>query len=188
MRPDRLLAPLVLLPDGTRQDSVQPDPGGAAELLRAALPGVVAPWRANTPRRVGWAVGCAIAASTDTLRRLGPFDEHAFMYAEDLDLGIRAAECGVETWFWPHARVLHHRAHATGKAFGGEPFELLAKRRREVLARRRGAAARTRDDLVQGATFANRIVLKTLLRKPATRERRQLRALLSVRRRGRSER
>ena len=180
--PDRLLAPLVLLPDGRRQDSVQPDPGSVAELVRAAVPSVVAPWRSNTPQRVGWAVGCAFAASTETLRRLGPFDESALLYGEDLDLGLRAAASGVETWFWPHARVLHHRAHSTRKAFDGEPFELLAERRRDVLAARRGETARRRDDLLQAATFANRIALKTLLRKPAERERRQLRALLRTRR------
>jgi N-acetylglucosaminyl-diphospho-decaprenol L-rhamnosyltransferase len=190
--PDRILAPLVLLPDGSRQDSVHPIPASAPELIRAAVPApalghTLDPWRANEPTRVGWAVGCCIAATTETLRRLGPFDERAFLYAEDLDLALRAQEHQVETWFWPHARVLHHRAHSTGRAFDGEPFELLAERRREVVAERLGPGARRRDDLVQAATFANRIALKTLLRKPAERERRQLKALLRTRR-GRSAR
>jgi GT2 family glycosyltransferase len=185
--PDRILAPLVLLPDGTRQDSVHPMPASPPELIRAAVPPpalqhALDPWRANEPARVGWAVGCCIAASTETLRRLGPFDDRAFLYAEDLDLGLRAQEQQIETWFWPHARVLHHRAHATGRA-----FELLAERRREVVAERLGRGAQRRDDLVQAATFANRIALKTLLHKPANRERRQLKALLRTRR-GRSAR
>jgi GT2 family glycosyltransferase len=186
-RPDRILAPLVLLPDGTRQDSVHPDPGSAAEVARAAAPSpiggaAVDPWRQNEATRVGWAVGCCIGAATETLRRLGPFDERAFLYAEDLDLGLRAADSGVQVWFWPYARVLHHRAHSTDPAFGGEPYELLADRRRTVLAQRRGDAARNRDDILQAATFANRIALKTLLGKPAQREKRQLRALLRARR------
>lgn len=187
--PHRILAPLVLLPDGRRQDSVHPDPASAPEVFRAVVPRLAAgldPWRSNEPRRVGWAVGCCLAAQTDTLKQLGPFDPSAFLYAEDLDLGLRAAEHGVETWFWPHARVLHKRAHSTGAAFGGEPFELLAGRRRQVIEERRGPAAARRDDLVQAATFANRIALKTLLRKPAARERSQLRAV--VRSRGRSAR
>jgi hypothetical protein len=86
----------------------------------------------------------------------------------------------VETWFWPHARVLHKRAHSTHPAFGGEPFELLAERRRAVIEQRRGSARK--DDLLQAATFANRIALKALLRKPAEREKRQLRALRRARR------
>jgi GT2 family glycosyltransferase len=174
---DRLLAPLVLLPDGTRQDSVHTD---RADLARAAVPGRAGPWDANHARKVTWAVGCAIAARTDTLRRLGPFDPTAFMYGEDLELGLRAAEQGVETWFWPHARVLHKRAHSTEPAFGGEPFDLLAERRRAVIEQHRGSARK--DDLLQAATFANRIALKTLLRKPAEREKRQLRALRKARR------
>ena len=125
-----------------------------------------------------------ISARTDTLRRLGPFDESIFLYAEDLDLGLRATDAGISTWFWPHSRVLHKRAHSTAQAFTGEPFELLAERRRAVVGQRRGATARHRDDLIQAATFANRIALKTALRKPAAREKRQLSAL----RRGRSSR
>jgi GT2 family glycosyltransferase/glycosyltransferase involved in cell wall biosynthesis len=188
LQPDRLLAPLVLLPDGTRQDSVHPQPGAASEIVRAAIPTPVPPWRANEPTRVGWAVGCCIAAQTDTLRRLGPFDQRAFMYAEDMDLGLRAADQGIETWFWPAARVLHHKAHSTSKAFGGEPLELLATRRREVLEERLGRQARRRDDLLQATTFVSRIALKTLLRRPAEREKRQLRALRRATRRGRSAR
>jgi GT2 family glycosyltransferase/glycosyltransferase involved in cell wall biosynthesis len=184
--PERILAPLVLLPDGSRQDSVHPPPAAASEVVRAALPRLggarLDPWRADTPRKVGWAVGCALAASTATLRTLGPFDERTFMYAEDLDLGLRAGEHGVETWFWPHARVLHKQAHATTRTFDGEPFDLLAERRRAVVEERLGRTRRRRDDLVQAATFANRIAFKTLLRKPAEREKRQLRALLRARR------
>ena len=177
---NRILAPLVLLPDGRRQDSVHPAPGAPAEVVRAVAPVPIEPWRSNSSRRVGWAVGCALAARTETLRRLGPFDETAFLYAEDMELGLRAAGQGVETWFWPYARVLHKRAHATTEAFGGEPFDLLAQRRRTVVEERTGKGAR--DDLIQAATFANRIALKTLLGRSALREKSQLRALLRARR------
>ena len=134
-RPPRLLAPLVLCGDGTRQDTVHPAPGSAADLTRALVPpslipgaaGVaLAPWRARRPRRVGWAVGCALVAGTRALRELGPFDDSFFMYGEDMELGLRARRRGVETWLWPAARLVHHAAHARRDAFGGEPFELLA--------------------------------------------------------------
>ena len=72
----------------------------------------------------------------------GPSTPRSSSTREDLDLGLRAADAGIETWFWPGARVLHTRAHATRRAFGGEPFELLARRRREVISARRGAASR----------------------------------------------
>jgi GT2 family glycosyltransferase len=191
-RPQRVLAPLVLLPDGSRQDSVHPLPGSAADLIHAVSPPAVAPgrlgialapWRSVEPRRVGWAVGCALVARTETLRRLGPFDERIFLYGEDLDLGLRAAAGGVETWFWPASRVLHHRAHSTERAFGGEPFELLARTRHDVVARQLGARRAALDDAVQAATFASRTVLKRILGRRGERERRQLSALLRVRRR-----
>lgn len=187
---ERLLAPLVLLPGGSRQDSVQHEPARAPLFVSALIPAValpvglrsrVEPWRAERPRRVGWAVGCCLAARTETLRRLGPFDEHAFLYAEDLDLGLRAADHGIDTWFWPAARVLHKRAHSSAPAFGGEAFELLARRRREVVAERRGPRRARLDDLQQALTFYDRIALKALLRRPAERERSQLAALRRAR-------
>ena len=96
--------------------------------------------------RVGWAVGACLVAPTATLRRLGPFDERIFLFGEDLDLGLRAADAGVETVFRPDARVVHLDAQSTEPAFGGEPFELLARQRRAVIGERRGADAAERDD------------------------------------------
>jgi N-acetylglucosaminyl-diphospho-decaprenol L-rhamnosyltransferase len=194
--PDRLLAPLVLYPDGTRQDTVHPVPASAADLVRAVIPGAalaavappaaqwLEPWRSSAPRAVGWAVGCAIAARTDTLRRLGPFDEAIFLYGEDMELCLRAATAGVETWFWPAARICHHRAHASTVAFGGEPFERLAAARHDVVRARLGGRRAAVDDALQALTFLSRIALRSALRRPAQRERSQLRALRDVRRGG----
>jgi GT2 family glycosyltransferase len=192
--PERLLAPLVLSPDGSRQETVHPAPCSAADLVRAvvppaALPGRVgvslAPWRSAVPRRVGWAVGCAVAARTDTLRRLGPFDERIFMYSEDLELGLRAAQNGVPTWFWPAARVLHHGGHSSFAAFGGEPLQRQAAARHDAVLRRLGPRSAAVDDAQQALTFASRIAYKRALRRPWARERGQLRALRAVRERGR---
>ena len=189
--PERILAPLVMHPDGPREDSAHPEPGSAPELVRSLVPGValprrlaarIEPWRADAPRRVGWAVGCCLVARTDTLRRLGPFDERTFMYAEDLDLGLRATDAGIETWFWPAGRVLHRRAHASSRVFGGEPFDLLAQRRREVVRRWRGTRRQRTDDGAQALTFATRMALKRALGRRAEREREQLAALRRARR------
>jgi GT2 family glycosyltransferase len=124
-------------------------------------------------------------ARTETLRRLGPFDETIFMYGEDLELGLRASGQGVETWFWPQARVRHRGAHSSYRAFGGEPFDLLAQARHDVMAKRFGARRAQLDDSAQAATFASRLTLKRALGQPAERERRQLAALRSLERRSR---
>jgi|SRR5680860_61156 len=189
--PERILAPLVLRPDGSRQDSVHRHPTSPAALVRALLPPValphglrtaVEPWRADKPHRVAWAVGCCLVARTDTLRRLGPFDERIFLYAEDTELGLRAADLGVETWFRPEARVRHDSAHSTAGAFGGEHRELLARQRRAVVQERLGPARRRIDDWLQLVTFADRVVLKTIAGQPRERELRQLAALRRARR------
>jgi GT2 family glycosyltransferase/glycosyltransferase involved in cell wall biosynthesis len=184
--PERLLAPLVFRPDGTRQDSVHLEPVSAAAVVTALLPPAalppplrrsVQPWRADRPRAVAWAVGCCICGRTDTLRRLGPFDERIFLYGEDLELGLRARDAGIETWWWPEARVVHHQAHTARRAFGGEPVELLARQRHAVVVNRRGPRIARWDDRIQAVTFANRILLKAVLGRPNARERRQLSAL-----------
>jgi GT2 family glycosyltransferase len=113
-------------------------------------------------------------ARTETLTRLGPFDERIFLYGEDLDLGLRARAAGVETWFWPGARVLHHGAHSTSRAFDGEPFELLARARREAVSRGLGSRRAAVDGVAQVVTFGTRLALKRALGRPAVRERRQL--------------
>jgi glycosyltransferase involved in cell wall biosynthesis/GT2 family glycosyltransferase len=190
-RGERLLAPRVLNDDGSIQDTVHPRPGSAPDLIRALVPptavparaGVaLAPWRAGRPRRVGWAVGCALVAQTRTLTGLGPFDESLFMYGEDLELGLHAHEQDVETWLWPAVRVVHHRAHSTERAFGGEAFGRLARSRHQAVARRRGPGWAVIDDSAQMLTFASRIALKRALGRSAVRERRQLAAVRSLRR------
>ena len=76
-----------------------------------------------------------------------------------------------------------HRARALVRAaFGGEPFDLLARRRREVVRRWRGERRQRIDDGAQAVTFATRIALKRALGGTARREREQLAALLRARR------
>ena len=183
----RLLAPVVVTPAGHRQDSVHPVPGRVAELLRAVVPytrlplRTLAPWRASRPRRVGWAVGCAVVAETALLRGLGPFDERIFLYGEDLELGLRAGQAGIPTWFQPGARVLHHGAHSTGRAFGAEAFDRLAETRHDAVARRCGRRRARIDDLAQTLTFASRVAARRLLGRDAGRERQQLASLRRAR-------
>jgi GT2 family glycosyltransferase len=188
--PERILAPAVLSPDGSRQQTGHLDPDSQLLWLKALVPpaalpaplrAMVDPWTSQRSRRVGWAVGACLVAPTVTFRRLGPFDERIFLFGEDLDLGLRAADAGVETVFHPDARVVHEDAHSTEPTFGGEPFELLARQRRAVIGERRGEEAARRDDQISLVTCLNRIALKTLTGRPTARERHQLAALRQVR-------
>ncbi|MCW3022038.1 MAG: glycosyltransferase family 2 protein [Conexibacter sp.] len=190
-REDALHAPRLLNPDGSVQRSAHPEPGGVSALLPAlvhprALPAPLRlradPWRAAGERPVGWAIAAALAARTETLRRLGPFDPRQFLFYEDLDLALRARDAGVPTILHPDLTLEHRGGHSTGPAYGGEPLELLARRRREVIGRHRGPRARALDDLAQGLTFATRAGARALLRRDPGRERAQLRALRAARR------
>jgi GT2 family glycosyltransferase len=178
--PGRLYAPLLLNEDGGRQDSAHPLPGSPATALYSLLPGralprplrrAAEPWQSDKPQRVGWATAACLVAQTETLKALGPFDESIFLYAEDLELGLRA-----ETWFHPEARVVHSGAHSTARAFGGENYELLARQRRDVVRRRMGSRRAIVDDVIELMTFADRALLRTLSGRSAKRETERFRA------------
>lgn len=183
---EALHAPRLLDADGSTQRSAHPVPGRGSALLPAFLPGRALPtrfepYRSDTSVEVGWAIGACLAAPTALLRRLGPFDPGAFLFYEDLDLCLRARAAGIPTVLHPDVALRHAGAHATEPAFGGEPFDLLARRRRAVIGERLGRRALRLDDAAQRLTFATRAAAKALLRRDGARERAQLRALRRAR-------
>lgn len=58
--------------------------------------------------------GCAMLVRRTACEGLGGFDESFFAYLEDADLCLRARVAGYGVAAVPTARVLHHRAPATG--------------------------------------------------------------------------
>ena len=78
-------------------------------VLRRSRPRRAEPHRADKPRTVGWAIAAVLAARTDTLRALGPFDPRIHLFAEDMDLCLRARAAG-----HPDDPAPRHRAHPHG--------------------------------------------------------------------------
>jgi N-acetylglucosaminyl-diphospho-decaprenol L-rhamnosyltransferase len=186
--PRALHVPRLLNADGTLQRSAHPLPGTAGALLPGlvhppllprALRDRAEPHRAGRARTVGWAIAACVAAPTALLRDLGPFDPDVHLFAEDLDLCLRARARGVPTVLHPDLRLRHAGGHATHRA--GEPLELLARRRREVIGGLLGRRSLALDDLAQALTFATRAAGHALLGGDAGRPRAQLRALRAVR-------
>jgi N-acetylglucosaminyl-diphospho-decaprenol L-rhamnosyltransferase len=187
--PDALHAPRLLNTDGSVQRSAHPLPGTLGALagalvhprvLPVGLRDRLEPYRAGRPRTVGWAIGACLAASTAVLRELGPFDPAAHLFAEDMELCLRARATGRPTVLHPGLRVRHTGGHATQRS--GEPFDVLARRRREVIRATRGPGALALDDLGQAATFGSRAVAHAVLGGDARRPCRQLAALAGARR------
>ncbi|HEX6025560.1 MAG TPA: glycosyltransferase family 2 protein [Solirubrobacter sp.] len=177
-----LHAPRLLNANGSVQRSAHPLPG----TLGAFLPAVVhppllpralrvraEPHRHNVPHTVGWAVAACLAATTRTLRQLGPFDSRIHLFGEDMDLCLRAREQGIRTILHPDLAIFHTGRHSVPD----EPFDALARARRDVVLRRRGRRALALDDAAQALTFATRALVK----RPNDRERAQLKALLGSR-------
>jgi GT2 family glycosyltransferase len=187
---DALFAPRLVGADGAVEHSAHFQPGTVGSLAAAlvhppllgrAVAERLEPWRATRARTVGWAVAACLVARTTTLRTLGPFDPHAFLFYEDLDLCLRARACDIPTVFVPEATVRHRGAHSTGPAYGGEPHVLLARRRREVVRSARGPVAAAIDEAGQILTFATRWAARTATGRDGTRAAAQLRAQLTRR-------
>jgi N-acetylglucosaminyl-diphospho-decaprenol L-rhamnosyltransferase len=189
---EALLAPRLRNADGSVQDSAHPVPGTLEALIPAAVPRFLLPrplrrryepWRSSRPRVVGWAVAACIVARTDLLRRLGPFDPDVFLFYEDLDLCLRAADAGIPTVLRPDVALLHSGGASVGRALRGKDAEMRARRRRDVMASR-GRLRLALDDAAQALTFGTRAAGRTLLRRGGDYEREQLKALRAARRDG----
>jgi N-acetylglucosaminyl-diphospho-decaprenol L-rhamnosyltransferase len=189
-RRDALIAPRLLNADGSVQDSAHPPPGRLEGLVPALLPRPLLPppirrryepWRSDRARAVGWATAACLVARSDLLRRLGPFDPHAFLFYEDMELCLRARRAGVPTILRPDVAVRHRGGTSTGPALGKHDLALRARRRREVVARE-GRRALLLDDLAEAATFATRGATRRLTRRGGEIELARLRALREARR------
>jgi N-acetylglucosaminyl-diphospho-decaprenol L-rhamnosyltransferase len=151
---EALVVPRLRNPDGSVQRSAFALPGKPSAIANALTPGPWRrePWRSRTPLIVGWALAAALAAPTELLRRLGPFDPEAFLFYEDMDLCLRARAAGIPTVLHPEVELTHTGGHSYDEA----PADLLARRRREVVGANLGPGARRWDDAAQIAEFAAR--------------------------------
>lgn len=70
----------------------------------------------NTQRTVEFVTGAALALRRQTWNALGGLDEAFYpAYYEDVDLGLRVAQMGLEVRYEPRAVAVHHEAAGLGK-------------------------------------------------------------------------
>ncbi len=177
-----LMVPRLLNENRTVQDSAHPLPGGwdgylaaltAPRLLPRRLRERLQPFRSDHEIEVGWATGACIAGQTALLRELGPFNPDDFLFAEDLDLCLRARAHAIPTILDPSVALIHTGAHTSEGRTDDARLELQVRRRREVIGRQLGANALARDDRSQALTFA----LRAAARRDRDRNLIQLKAL-----------
>ena len=93
----------------------------------------------DTPEIVPWATGCALFVREDTYRRIGPMDEHYFLYLEDVDWCLHAKSIGVQTWFVPDAVIRHEVSRTLKRSEWADDVRYYAYRNGYRLAMRHGS-------------------------------------------------
>ncbi len=68
----------------------------------------------DVEREVNYVTGCAMMVRSQVFRDVGLFDEDFDIYAEDLDLCLRAKEKGHSSWLVPKATAEHKVSLSTG--------------------------------------------------------------------------
>src|SRR3954447_13331476 len=123
------IAPRLILPDGSTQHSLFAFPTVSQALVVASGIGRVVPplgerflllggFDPERPRRAPWAIAAFLLLRREAGDAIGGFDEHQWMYAEDLDIGWRLAKAGWATRYEPRAQVEHESSASTDQAWG----------------------------------------------------------------------
>jgi len=170
------IAPRLILPDGSTQQSVQPFPSVTTSLLiasRAAsfsgaarrrlyLPGA---WDPDVAQDVPWATGAFLIVRREAWDQVGGFDAEQWMYAEDLDLGWRLAKAGWTTRYEPRAVVHHHESAASKVAFGGQEgvVDKWVRANHAWMVRRQGLARTWASSAITAAEAGLRVAALGLL-------------------------
>lgn len=121
------VAPRLILPDGVTQPSVHHFPTlgdtiiTASQLWRVSRRVRMArllEWDPGRRARVPWATGAFLVVRRDAFEAAGGFDEHQWLYAEDMDLCWRLRRAGYEVLYTPDARIRHWENASTRPVFG----------------------------------------------------------------------
>ena len=119
-----ILAPRIIMPDGSTYDSVKLLPTLGDKLLK--LPGIFTgtptvnrDWYPDFPfhhlRPVDTAISCAWFFRRKLYQRVGPLDQRIFYAPEDVDWCLRVWKAGRAVVYFPCFHVLHHTRHISHK-------------------------------------------------------------------------
>ena len=75
----------------------------------------------DVPEKINYASGACLFTSSDVLKKIGSFDSFLFAYHDDLDLGWRAAQIGLKSYYIPKSLVYH----ADSFSFKWSPYKFF---------------------------------------------------------------
>lgn len=77
-------------------------------------------WLRSSPKktaRTDWVSGACFMIGRKLFDKLKGFDEHFFMYMEDMELCFRARKLGFPTYFYPDVKLIHQSLGSSNREF-----------------------------------------------------------------------
>ena len=78
----------------------------------------------NEEREVDWLSGCCLMVPHTVFEKAGGFDEHYFLFNEDVDLCRAIHQNGFKVKYFPSAKITHHISTSNSKV----PVDIIIKR------------------------------------------------------------
>jgi N-acetylglucosaminyl-diphospho-decaprenol L-rhamnosyltransferase len=113
------------------------------------------------PRPVDWLSGACLMVRTAIVREVGLMDESFFIYADDIDWGLRMTRAGNRLYFLPGIRVVHFHG-VTAKTIHREINTHWLERLFQYVHRDRGPAEAFLVRMIAAGGFALRAALYSL--------------------------
>ena len=85
----------------------------------------------DEPCEIGYASGACLFTKTEIIKKVGMFDPFIFLYHDDLDLGWRASQMEIKSFYAPKARIYH--AGSYNYKWSGKKFFWLERNRHYCL-------------------------------------------------------
>ena len=82
-------------------------------------------------RKINYATGTCLFTSREVLDKIGMFDPFLFLYHDDLDLGWRASQLGVQSYYVPKSKIFHIESYSL--QWSSKKFYWLERNRKYCL-------------------------------------------------------
>jgi len=81
--------------------------------------------------KIGYASGTCLFTSRKVIEKVGLLDEFLFLYHDDLDLGWRAAQIGISSYYVPNSKIFHVESYSL--KWSAKKFYWLERNRKYCL-------------------------------------------------------